>query len=407
VTTDPQALEIASLGAQGDGVARISARDIHIPYALPGELWRLDGDASEMLRAHPERATPVCPHFGTCGGCVAQHMPDALYAEWKRGIVVQAFRHRGIEAPVGDLVRVAPGSRRRVTVYARRSSKSLRLGFHRAASHDVIDVLRCPIAMPQLVGVLPALREMLEPMLTGRAEAAITMLATPAGIDASLRFGHLASVRRHTPRLATLAARHGLARLTIDGDVAMLARPPALVLGGVEVVPPPGAFVQAVETSEAEMVRLALAATSKAKRIADLFCGLGTFTFALARRARVLAVDNDGDAMAALMSAARRAVGLKPIDTKLRDLYRMPLAAGELEGFEAVVFDPARSGAQAQAGQLARSKVATVVAVSCNPGTLSRDVRILVDGGYTLEAVTPIDQFLYAAHVEVVAVLRR
>jgi 23S rRNA (uracil1939-C5)-methyltransferase len=185
------------------------------------------------------------------------------------------------------------------------------------------------------------------------------------------------------------------------------ARPPALVFDGVEVVPPPGAFVQAVEASEAEMVRLALAATAKAKRVADLFCGLGTFTFPLARRARVLAVDSDGDAISALTAAARRATGLKPIETKVRDLYRMPLAAKELDDCQAVVFDPARSGAQAQAGQLARSKVATIVAVSCNPGTLSRDVRILIDGGYALEAVTPIDPFLYAAHVEAVAVLRR
>jgi 23S rRNA (uracil1939-C5)-methyltransferase len=408
VTTDPQALEIAGLGAQGDGIARTPARDVHVPYALPGELWRLTGDAPpQMLRSHPERATPVCPHFGTCGGCVAQHMPDALYAEWKRTIVVQAFRHRGIEAPVGDLFRVAPGSRRRITFYARRDGKSLRIGFHRAASHDVLDVAQCPVAMPQLVGLLPALREMLEPALTGRAEAAVTLLATPAGIDASLRFSHLASVRQHTPRLATLAARHGLARLTVDGDTVMLARQPALVFGGVEVVPPPGAFVQAVEVSEAEMVRLALAATSKAKRVADLFCGLGTFAFPLARRARVLAVDSDGDAISTLTAAARRAVGLKPIETKVRDLYRMPLAAKELDGIHAVVFDPARSGAQAQAEQLARSKVATVVAVSCNPGTLSRDVRILIDGGYALDAVTPIDQFLYAAHVEVVAILRR
>lgn len=408
VTVDPQALEIVGLGAQGDGVAGTSGRDVHVPFALPGELWRLGGDAPpEMLRAHPERAASVCPHFGTCGGCVAQHMPDALYADWKRGIVMQAFRHRGIEAPVGDLFRVPLGSRRRITVYAGRQAKSLRLGFHRAASHDIIDVQQCPIAMPQLAAVLPHLREMLEPVLTGRAEAAITLLATPAGVDASLRFAHLASVRQHAPRLATIAAGHGLARLAVDGDTVLLARQPVVALGGVEVAPPPGAFVQAVEASQAEMVRLALAATGKTRRIADLFCGLGTFTFSLARRARVLAVDSDADAIAALAAAARRASGLKPIETKVRDLYRMPLAARELDGFDGVVFDPARSGAQAQAEQLARSKVPIVVAVSCNPGTLSRDVRILIDGGYSLESVTPIDQFLYAAHVEAVAILRR
>lgn len=408
MTADPQELEIVGLGAQGDGIAKTSARDTHIPFALPGELWRYtDGKLPVMLRGRPDRAAPVCPHFGSCGGCAAQHMPDALYAEWKRGIVVQAFRHRGIAAPVGDLFRVPLASRRRLTVYARRDRKELRLGFYRAATHDILDVTQCPIALPQLVSALPALGEMLEPVLTGRAEAAITVLATPAGIDASLRLTHMGSVRQHYPRLAALAAQHGLTRLTVGHDTLVLVRQPVLTFGGVEVAPPPGAFVQAVEASEAEMVRLVLAATTKAKRVADLFCGLGTFTFPLARRARALAIDSDADAIAALAAAAKRASGLKPIETKVRDLYRMPLAAKELEGFDAVVFDPARSGAQAQAEQLARCKVPTVVAVSCNPGTLSRDVRILIDGGYTLETVAPIDQFLYAAHVEAVAVLRR
>jgi 23S rRNA (uracil1939-C5)-methyltransferase len=406
--TEARELEIETLGAQGDGIVDWDDTQFVIPYALPGEVWRfVDDDAPTMLRAHPDRAAPICAHFGTCGGCVAQHMPDALYAEWKRNIVVQAFRHRGIDAPVGALFRVPPGSRRRITVYARRYRRNLHLGFYRAATRYIMNVGQCPIADPRLVAVLPALREMLEPMLAGRAEAGIQLLATPSGIDARIDFIYLDTPQRHYPRLAALAARSGLARLTVGNDTVALTRQPVLTFGGVEVVPPPGAFVQAVGASEAEMVRLVLAATATAKRIADLFCGLGTFTFPLARRARTLAVDSDADAIAALAATARRAPGLKPIETKVRDLYRMPLAARELDGFDAVVFDPARAGAQAQAAQLARSKVATIVAVSCNPGTLSRDMRILIDGGYRLEAVTPIDQFLYAAHVEAVAVLRR
>ena len=207
--------------------------------------------------------------------------------------------------------------------------------------------------------------------------------------------------------MAASAVRHGFARLVVNGETIAMARAPAFQFGGVDVELPHRPFVQAVEASEGEMVRLALAATAKAKRVADLFCGLGTFTFPLARRARVLAVDASKTSIAALEAAARRAQGLKPIETKVRDLFRMPLAAKELEGFDAVVFDPARSGAQAQSEELARSKVGSVVAVSCNPGTLARDVRILVDGGYSLESVTPIDQFLFAAHVEAVAVLHR
>jgi 23S rRNA (uracil1939-C5)-methyltransferase len=334
-------------------------------------------------------------------------MPSPLYVGWKRGIVIDAFRHRGIDAPVADLVRVPLASRRRITVYARRYAKTLHLGFYRATTHDIMNIAECPIAMPQLAAALPALREMLEPILSGKAEAAIQLLATPAGVDVSMTFIHLGSTKEHYPRMAVLAARHGFARLTVENDTLMLARRPTLRFGGVDVVPPPGPFVQAVEAAEAAMVRLALAAMPKARRVADLFCGIGTFTFPLARQARVSAVDSNEEAMATLAAAARHAQGHKPIEAKVRDLYRMPLSARELVGCDAVLFNPARSGAEAQANELARSKVPTVVAVSCNPGTLARDVRILIDGGYRLEAVTPIDQFLFSHHVEAVAVLRR
>jgi 23S rRNA (uracil1939-C5)-methyltransferase len=408
VAVKAREVEIDGLGAQGDGLVELPEGLLYIPYALPGELWRVaDGERYSLLRPHPERVDPVCPHFGSCGGCDAQHMPDAFYAGWKRAIVVEAFRHRGIDAPVDELFRVPLASRRRLQVYARRYRKNLHLGFYRAATHYILNVTECPIAMPQLVAALPALREMLEPVLTGQAEAAIDILATPAGVDVEMIFIYLDSRQRHYPRMAALGAQHGFARLTVDGDTLVLARQPVLAFGGVDVVPPPGAFVQAVGAAETEMVRLVLAATAKAKRIADLFCGFGTFTFPLAHRARVLAVDHEEVSIAALASAARRAQGLKPIETKVRDLVNMPLSAKELEGFDAVVFDPARSGAEEQAGELARSKVRTVVAVSCNPGTLARDVRALIDGGYTLERVTPIDQFLFSHHVEAVAVLRR
>ena len=178
--------------------------------------------------------------------------------------------------------------------------------------------------------------------------------------------------------------------------------------GGIDAVPPPGAFVQAVEAAELEMTRL-VAARRLQDRRASPTCSAASARsrLPLARNARVLAVDSDEQALAALDAAARRAQGLKPIETKLRDLLRTPLGAKELEGFDAVVFDPPRAGAKAQAERLAQSQVPLVVAVSCDPGTLARDLRILVDGGYSLESVTPIDQFLFSAHVEAVAVLRR
>lgn len=400
-------LEITHLGSKGDGIAPTPSGVRHVPFALPGELWRVAGDTAELARPHPERAEPRCRHFTACGGCVAQHMPAETYAAWKRDTVVQALRHRGIDAAVAPLVPIGPASRRKVTLHAKRQGGALRLGFHRAATHDLFDVAECAVAVPQIVSALPALREMLEPIVTGRGEATVAVLATAAGLAVDLTFTHVASPARHYPALAALSARRGFARLTVHGDAIVQTARPQLTVGGVAVEPPPGAFVQAVEAAQNRMIDLILAATGDARRVADLFCGLGAFTLPLARRARVLAVDGDAPAVAALSAATRRAQGLKPVEAKVRDLFREPLGVKELEPFDVAVVDPPRQGAKAQAEQLARAKVPTVVMVSCDAGTLARDVRLLLDGGYAIESVTPIDQFLYSAHIEVVAELRR
>jgi len=401
-------VEIDRLGARGDGVAEAAGRLLYVPFALPGERWRVgEGGSSLLLRAHPARADPACVHFGTCGGCVAQHMPDELYAAWKREVVVEAFRHRGITAPVAPLSRVPLGSRRRVTLYAKRDGRKLSLGFHQRGTHLVVDIAACPIAVPAIVRALPALREMLEPILSGPAEATAHVLATPQGLDVHVSLGHAPAPHKDYPRLATLAGRHGFARLTVGRDTVLRARAPLLTFDGVSVEPPPGSFVQAVAEAELEMIRLVTSSASGARRVADLFCGIGTFTFPLAQSARVLAVDSRRDAADALDAAARHAQGRKPIEVRVRDLFRTPLATKELEAFDAVVLDPPAAGAKAQVAQIARSPVPLVVYVSCDPGTLARDVRTLADAGYALQSVTPIDQFLFSAHVEAVAVMAR
>lgn len=409
MTTEPAEVEIARLGAQGDGIAEMPSRQpIYVPFALPGERWRVaKGRDNVLLRAHPARAQPVCRHFGNCGGCVAQHMPDDIYVAWKRSMVIEAFRHRGIAAPVGPLHRVPPASRRRVTLYGRWDGRALHFGFHPHGTHDIVDISECPIAAPPVVAALPALRRMLEPMLSGRAEAAVHVLATPAGLDVHMTFLHAVSPRLEFARLTELAARHGFARLTVERHPLLQVRPPSLDFDGVAVEPPPGGFVQAVAEAETEMIRLVVAAVGKAKRVVDLFCGIGTFTLPLARYARVLAIDSREESVGALGAAARRVQGRKPIEVKVRDLFRTPLGAKELDDFDVVVLDPPVQGAKAQAEQIARSRVASVIYVSCDPGTLARDARILLDAGYGLESVTPIDQFLYSAHVEAVAIFRR
>jgi 23S rRNA (uracil1939-C5)-methyltransferase len=410
-----ECLEITGLGAQGDGIAATDGGTRHVPFALPGERVVMGGEGLSRLLSAPstERRQPACRHFGACGGCAAQHMGDRLYAEWKRDIVIGALRQRGLEPEVRPLLRVAPGTRRRAVLTARREGGRIVLGYHRRRSADLVDIEECPVLSQDITRRLPALRDLAA--LVPAPEVRLTALATPAGLDVAVEAGGRRPGRAAIAEIGRIADRHGLARVSVDGEGVIERARPQLRMGEADVAVPPGAFVQAVQHSEELMRDLVSAAlfeatgksAGKPKLVADLFCGVGTFTFALARRARVSAFDNDAAAIAALGAAASRAQGLKPIEARVRDLLREPLSVRELEPFDAVVLDPPRAGAQRQASELARSKVAAVVAVSCDPGTLARDLRLLTDGGYSIASVTPIDQFVFSAHVEAVAVLRR
>ena len=409
---DTQALDIARLGAQGDGIAETPSGPVYVPYALPGEqvLVEQRGDRARLvavLAAGPDRVAPLCRHFTHCGGCALQHLERAAYLAWKRELVAQAFAARGLEAPVAHVVSVGLGARRRATLSARRTGRGVVLGFFEAKGHDIVDLQECPVTASAIVRALPGLKRLVEPLASRRLPVRLTVTLAANGLDVAIEDFPGEPGPEVRERLARAAAAARLARVTLAGDTIYQSTVPAVRFGPANVVLPPRAFLQAAPAAEAEMVRLVGAAVAGARRIADLFCGLGAFTFPLAMNAAVLAVDGDRQAIAALESAARRTPGLKPVETKVRDLFREPLSPKELERFDAVVFDPPRAGAAAQSASLAKSRVATIAAVSCNPATLARDARILIDGGYRLERVTPIDQFLYSPHVEVVAVLRR
>jgi 23S rRNA (uracil1939-C5)-methyltransferase len=409
---DTQAIDIARLGAQGDGIAETPSGPVYVPYALPGEqvLVEQRGERARLvnvLMAAPERVAPQCRHFMHCGGCALQHLERTAYLAFKREQVAAAFGARGIEAPVAHVVSVGLGARRRVTLAARRTGRGVMLGFYEAKGQDIVDLHECPVTASAIVRALPALKRLVEPLATRRLPVRLTVTLASNGLDVAIEDfpGELGPDARE--RLAREAAAAKLARVTIAGDTLYQSTIPAVRFGTANVVLPPRAFLQAAPAAEAEMVRLVIGAVDGAKRIADLFCGLGTFTFPLAGRANVLAVDGDRQAISALENAAKRTPGLKPIETKVRDLFREPLSVKELERFDAVVFDPPRAGAAQQAAVLAASRVATIVAVSCNPATLARDARILIDGGCQLERVTPIDQFLFSPHIEAVAVFGR
>ena len=407
-------LTIIDIGHRGDGIAQGPDGAIYVPGALPGEAVEVEAvpghpDRRRLLNIESRSATriaPICPHFGVCGGCAVQHWDEAHYRAWKRGLVVEALRQAGLDTPVAELVDAHGEGRRRAVFHARSGSKGvLEVGFAAARSHRIVAIDRCPVLAGGLRGALKAAWALAETLGPTKKPLDIAATATDAGLDIDVRgSGPLKPALMSA--LARIAAEHDLARLTRHGELVALSRQPTMRIGKAIVLLPPAAFLQATAEGEAALARLTLSACARASKIADLFAGIGPFALRLAEGARVIAVDDDEAALAALKRAAA-APGLKPVETGRRDLFRRPLLADELKEFDAVVFDPPRQGAEAQARELARSRVPLIVAVSCNPATFARDAAILVDAGYRLSPVTPVDQFRYAAHVEVVARFER
>ncbi len=401
-------VEIERLGAKGDGVFSTPDGAAYVPFALPGERWRLNGDdPAELITSAADRQQPLCRHYMQCGGCLAQHMSAELYRDWKQASLRDAFAHRGIDAKIEPMRFVAPGSRRRAFFGVARRGDQVVLGFRQEGRHTLVDLSECPILDPAIVAAMTALREIARLALPPDASGRLVVTRVDGGLDVSIEGGKAELGPAVRAGLAKMATESRLQRLAVDGTAIAMMGAPTLQLGGVTVELPSGAFLQAVPEAEAIMIELVTAAVGKAKRVADLFSGLGTFAFPLARKSRVLAVDSERRVIDALIKGARGATGLKPIETKVRDLMGEPLSRNELTGFEAAVLDPPRAGAKAQVEVLARTQVPRIVMVSCNPATLARDARTLIDGGYKLGTVTPIDQFLFSPHLEVVAIFNR
>jgi len=408
----PVELTVESVGAGGDGVAQTEAGAVYVPYTLSGErvLAVVTGNRGalvEIIEASPLRMRSICQHFGECGGCALQHMQIDAYAEWKRERVIEAISARGLAPPVDAIWRAPTASRRRAVMTARRTSLGLSLGYHRRLNEDVVDVQSCPVMLPQIESALPRLGRVVSHLIHAGRDARITILACDNGLDILVE-------PDKTPTAADLAKASrdcadipGIVRLTVLKDEVYRRATPELRVAGVVVIPPPGAFVQAIGTAETELARLVVEGVGKAKNVADLFCGLGTFTFPVARTAKVTAVENDDGLLDALNAAQRGASGLKPITTLRRNLDKEPLSAFELNQFDAVVLDPPYNGASAQAREIARSKLRKAVAISCNPASLARDARVLVDAGFRITKVAPVDQFLFSPHVELVAWFER
>jgi 23S rRNA (uracil1939-C5)-methyltransferase len=398
-------LVIDRIGSDGDGLARTAdGRLVVVPFTLPGERI-VDGVA---VSASPERVVPACPHFTVCGGCVAQHMGAETYAAWKRGLIVEAFAAQRIDTDVAPLVVSAPQTRRRAQFSIVRTDGAWRLAFHKRRDSAVVAIDTCPVVTPRMDAAIAKLTGLLAVMPGLSETVRVYMADLDGGLEVVVEGASPTLSADQRTRLAAGVAAVNLARLVIGRETIIERAAVSLPGSAGALRPPPGAFFQAVGTAEQAIVEAVMAGLpKKPKRIADLFSGIGTLTLPLARAAAVSAYDSEKPALAALEAAVRHAQGLKPVTSRYRDLIGEPLSVKELSAFDAVVLDPPRSGAKQQCERLAASALKRVVMVSCNPQTLARDARTLVSGGFKLDRVTPIDQFLWSPHIEAVAVFSR
>ncbi|WP_438749801.1 class I SAM-dependent RNA methyltransferase [Pararhizobium sp. O133] len=413
-----ETLTIERLGQSGDGIARGPFGPVYVSFTLPGETAALAvnrdrGTVMSMSELSPERVEPKCRHFGphgengTCGGCTLQHASDSLYQNFKRQLVLDALKSKALQADVAPLILARPGERRRTVFTARRTEKDLLLGYNQAESHHIVSISECPIASPGIVSRLAVIRTIAKAMAVGAEPFRITVLETLSGLDLSFEGIKAMDDRQRRTAIDTVLGLKSIARLSLNGEILVEPVKPVIDFGSVSVSPPPGSFTQATKPAEEAMAELVISHLGKAKRVIDLFAGSGTFSLRIARKAKVHAVEGEEKPLKALDFSARNTQGLKPVTVEKRDLFRRPMMASELKVYDAIVFDPPRAGAEVQTKEIARSGVKKIVAVSCNPVTLVRDLRILVDAGYRITSVTPIDQFLWSSHVEVVATLEK
>ncbi|WP_028713961.1 MULTISPECIES: class I SAM-dependent RNA methyltransferase [unclassified Paracoccus (in: a-proteobacteria)] len=400
---------VERLGRKGDGVAVGTGGRALAALTLPGEV--IEGEAENgriasprIVTPAPERVRPSCPHYRACGGCALMHGSEAFVKAWKVGVVTEALRAQGLSAPIAGVHVSPPRSRRRAVLSGRRTKKGALLGFHARASEVIVDIADCHVLRPAIQSALPLLRRLVAAGASRAGELSLTVTDTPAGLDVAVTGGKPMEPGLFQT-LSALADQGDLARLSWDGQ-SITRRPPALPMGRAQVVPPPGGFLQATAEGEAALLAALRDMLRGAGRVLDLFAGCGTFTLPLAEAAEVHAVEGLAAPLQALDAAARRSPGLRRITTEIRDLARRPLLPDELV-YDAIVIDPPRAGAEAQARELARSGVGRLAWVSCDPVTFARDARILAEGGLALTRLFVVDQFRWSPHVETAAEFRR
>ncbi len=410
-------LTIEELGAQGDGIAYLDGQKVYVPLTLPGEAVRVSlkgkqGDglaakATEILSPSDDRVDPSCKHFAQCGGCTLQHLHTPAYLDFKEQMVTRALAQRGFDDVAVEAPLAFPAhTRRRVTMAATKSRQGVVMGFHQRRGNQLVNITECTIAVPEIVAIFDLMRALLGDVLPGGGKATIAMTATEKGVDVLIDAGMPLDLPKREA-LARFALQADVARLTWklkdDEEPVIVQRAPVVTFLQTKITLPTSVFLQASTHSETALIDYVRREVGAAAQIADLFSGCGTFSYPLAAQAKVDAFDIDIEMVEAARRALPKGQDAPRLVSNRRDLFKEPLTVAELAHYDAVVLDPPRAGAKTQCVELAKSEVPDIVMVSCNPATFARDARTLVDGGYVLESVQPVDQFLWSAHIELVA----
>ena len=405
-------VKISEFGHRGDGIAKLkNGKNCFIPYTLPGEIVKIEGTKNkynllEIQKASKNRIEPFCPHFTICGGCKTQQLELSAYRSWKHGIVEKALKNQGLDVAVDPLIDAHGIGRRRVSFHAKRDKNRINAGLMKYRSHEILDIDNCPILVPALSQGINIVRDIARVIPHRSKPLDIQLTASENGIDCNIN-GCPVDGSTLFIEITELARKFDLARISLNRDVVIERNVPVISIDDTKITLPPASFLQPTVDGENILASLVLDHIRDATHIADLYCGIGTFAIRMAKWAAVTAFDNDTLSIAALNKAINHTQGLKPALAVERDLAREPLFTKELKKFDAVVFDPPRSGAKTQAEQLAVSNVEKIIAVSCDPASFALDASILNKGGFILKRVTPIDQFKFTPHIELVAKFER
>ena len=325
--------------------------------------------------------TKLCPYFGQCGGCLYQDMPAQLYEQMKYKHILRCFADYGLTPQLQDLIRIDINSRRRACFAFHKGH----LGFNAKKSHTIVDIHSCDMLTDGLNAIILPLKDLVKKLNTC---GDIFVLDTPYGIDMHIKTGKGRADLKLLEILADFAQNNNIARLLYNNDPIAERTPLPF---------PPDVFLQPSQAGEEVLIKLMSEHIGSYKTAIDLFCGTGTFTKPLIRAGlKVVGYDSSADSVKVLGTYG-----------KVRDLFRNPVLTDEFARIDLVVIDPPRAGAKAQTEQLADTNVKKIVMISCNPSSCARDIKILLDNGWQLEKITPVDQFTYSNHIELVCALSK